>query len=43
MAFPKKIIKKENFPHWMKEIFFTKKKEYRCGLKFLKRIKDNTI
>ena len=34
----------------MKEIFFAKKKkmkkekkEYRCGLKFFKRIKDNTI
>ena len=27
MAFPKKKYKKANFPRWMKEIFFVKKKK----------------
>ena len=27
MTFPKKKYKKGNFPHWMKEIFFAKKKK----------------
>ena len=51
MAFPKNNYKKANFPDWMKEIFSAKKKEnekkkkkeYRCALRFFKRIKENAI
>ena len=50
MAFPKKFIKKKTSLAEWKKYFLRKKrkwkkekKEYRCGLKFFKRIKDNTI
>ena len=46
-----KKYKKADFPHWMKEVFFAKKKrknmkkkkQWRCALRFFKRTKENAV